>query len=480
MSMDNQQNQTNLTQKVNNSQNIVQTQRDYHTVFEAEKELFNTLMAMLPSLHTRSFPATAKLIDNWIAIAESSKDAKALQITLSQTLKITTETVKAQISSLFIFTPTEEICYNVNINNYGDLESNPHPQITLNQGLISWVKKHRTIGLIKDTENDSRWNQVSDSPFLIRSVVSIPLFAQGQLLAIISFCHHELDYFQDEMIELIELTGQTISFIIEIAAVKIEKATSEIQKKLLENLVEVARSPIKKDLLKQTISQILDLAVDITHAEKGSMFLLERGEEKVIDAILSRRELPPNVRAALIGKVFKDGFAGWIIRHREAGLIADIKEDSRWTTLANDNTNTRSAIGIPIKRADSILGVIILEHSQVNHFSWETVSLMQVTADQMALVIENAYLYYEVQQYASTLDEELQKGREMQRDFLPTNIIQPENWEIEAFLNPAKQLSGDFYDVFPIGNYVGLVIADVCDKGVGSAMFMALMRSLLR
>ena len=43
-------------------------------------------------------------------------------------------------------------------------------------------------------------------------------------------------------------------------------------------------------------------------------------------------------------------------------------------------------------------------------------------------------------------------------------------------------MSGDFYDVFTLGEEkkVGLVIADVCDKGVGAALFMALFRSFIR
>jgi len=42
-------------------------------------------------------------------------------------------------------------------------------------------------------------------------------------------------------------------------------------------------------------------------------------------------------------------------------------------------------------------------------------------------------------------------------------------------------VSGDFYDAFMLpGGYIGLVIGDVCDKGVGSALFMALFRSLIR
>jgi serine phosphatase RsbU (regulator of sigma subunit) len=43
-------------------------------------------------------------------------------------------------------------------------------------------------------------------------------------------------------------------------------------------------------------------------------------------------------------------------------------------------------------------------------------------------------------------------------------------------------VAGDFYDAFPLagGSRIGLVVADVCDKGVGAALFMALFRSLLR
>ncbi|MGD8304668.1 MAG: SpoIIE family protein phosphatase, partial [Desulfobacterales bacterium] len=79
------------------------------------------------------------------------------------------------------------------------------------------------------------------------------------------------------------------------------------------------------------------------------------------------------------------------------------------------------------------------------------------------------------------IEFELEKGREIQREFLPSQIPILPNWEIATCFYPAGQVSGDFYDVFvlPDGN-VGLVIADVCDKGVGSALYMALFRSLIR
>ena len=54
-------------------------------------------------------------------------------------------------------------------------------------------------------------------------------------------------------------------------------------------------------------------------------------------------------------------------------------------------------------------------------------------------------------------------------------------WETAAFFKPARQVAGDFYDVFQLpGGAIGFVIADVCDKGVGAALFMALFRSLIR
>jgi len=79
------------------------------------------------------------------------------------------------------------------------------------------------------------------------------------------------------------------------------------------------------------------------------------------------------------------------------------------------------------------------------------------------------------------LEFEMEKGQKIQRDFLPSSIPNLPDWNIATAFFPAGKVSGDFYDVFKFsdGN-IGLVIADVCDKGVGSALYMALFRSLIR
>ncbi|MDX2432116.1 MAG: SpoIIE family protein phosphatase [Bacteroides sp.] len=79
-------------------------------------------------------------------------------------------------------------------------------------------------------------------------------------------------------------------------------------------------------------------------------------------------------------------------------------------------------------------------------------------------------------------ERDLEMGREMQAGFFPQVLPEMPDWDMFAYFKAARQVSGDFYDVFPIGKkaYYGIVIADVCDKGVGAALFMVLLRSLIR
>lgn len=83
--------------------------------------------------------------------------------------------------------------------------------------------------------------------------------------------------------------------------------------------------------------------------------------------------------------------------------------------------------------------------------------------------------------YARSLERELEIGRQIQVGFLPTDLPRPDGWDVAARFQPARQVAGDFYDVFEVGtDRIALVIADVCGKGVGAALFMALFRTLIR
>jgi len=80
------------------------------------------------------------------------------------------------------------------------------------------------------------------------------------------------------------------------------------------------------------------------------------------------------------------------------------------------------------------------------------------------------------------LESDIEIGRKIQLGFLPANLPQPPGWEVAAYFRPARQVAGDFYDSFMLAQNrrLGVIIADVCDKGFHAAMYMALIRSLFR
>ena len=77
------------------------------------------------------------------------------------------------------------------------------------------------------------------------------------------------------------------------------------------------------------------------------------------------------------------------------------------------------------------------------------------------------------------LIRELELAADVQRSLLPADLPQYPNYQFAAYLQPARQVGGDFYDVIEIDEeHVGLLMADVADKGFHAALFMAVTRTL--
>jgi len=271
-------------------------------------------------------------------------------------------------------------------------------------------------------------------------------------------------------------------------------AAFQAQSELFERFISMARSPDEPEVIKVMLRKTIEISIGLTGADHGSLILLD-SDGGVTDSILAHGDISPELRSVLIESAFKKGLAGWVRRHRKIGLVDDTQKDDRWLTLPYQPYQARSALALPIISGEVLLGILTLKHSAPHHFTPEIVELMRVTATQVAMVLENACLFsnlnnslhslgkanQKIEAYSRAVDKEIEKCRQIQMSFLPKKLPRLPGWDIEEFFFPATRVSGDFYDAFMLpGGYVGLVVGDVCDKGVGSALFMALFRSLLR
>lgn len=196
---------------------------------------------------------------------------------------------------------------------------------------------------------------------------------------------------QDQLIKELMLLRR------QVAELKSVKAVFDAQNELLRSLVTMLQTSNGTLMLRGLLQQTLNIARRLTSAEEGSLFLLDEAGV-VTESILARGATIRAQKQRLIGEVLNKGLAGWVIRHRQVGLITDTLTDERWLTFHNQPYQVRSALCIPILKGKQLLGILTLMHSQPGHFTPQSARLMQMTTQQMAVIIENAELYTKFRQ----------------------------------------------------------------------------------
>jgi len=105
---------------------------------------------------------------------------------------------------------------------------------------------------------------------------------------------------------------------------------------------------------------------------------------------------------------------------------------------------------------------------------------MKTLGAQIASTIHQSKVYQQVLDF-QRVSEELRLAGNIQSSLLPRTFPDMPGWQIAVTLDPAGETSGDFFDIIPLSNgKIGLVIADVMDKGIGPALYMTLSRTLIR
>ncbi|HEV8542063.1 MAG TPA: SpoIIE family protein phosphatase [Verrucomicrobiae bacterium] len=242
---------------------------------------------------------------------------------------------------------------------------------------------------------------------------------------------------------------------------------------ILQLSADLGRSLDVEHLLAEVLKHLFGL---FPHAERGLVILVESGHP-VLRASKNRSGLEerPRYSNSILQKVLAEGVAVF---------AEDLQSDSRFAEAKSIcSLGLRSFMCVPLKaKSGKAFGVLQLERMGSGHrFAPEDLNLLTAIGLQVSVVLENAQLHLELLA-RHRIERDLALAREIQLSYLPTQIpeLPDRNFDLHAELFPAHEISGDFYDYFKVGDRLALAVADVSGKGMPAALFMSMVRALLR
>lgn len=230
--------------------------------------------------------------------------------------------------------------------------------------------------------------------------------------------------------------------------------------------------------LDEVLNRVMDEVIAAVQAERGFLMLREPDGRLVFHVArgMDHETIDDpqfQVSRSVVERVAHEG---------QAVLTSDAQADDRFRMRASVmSLGLRSILCVPLALKDTVLGVVYVDNRlQRGLFVQDDLELLSAIASSAAVAIENARLY-RVAVEKGRMERELQMAREVQSSLLPRETPQVAGWEFATRWKPAHEVAGDYYDFIPgRGGQLGVVIGDVSDKGMHSALFMAVTRSIVR
>lgn len=223
----------------------------------------------------------------------------------------------------------------------------------------------------------------------------------------------------------------------------------------------------------QVLNTVMDAVMQVTKAQRGVLMIAD--EAGVLQVYVARGVDDPET-------AYSTTIVHQVVETGAALLTNNAQYDERYK--AGESIiirGLRAILCAPMLVQGRLLGVIYVDTAlRFGVFTESDLRLLEVVAGQAGIALENARLY-QVAVEKGRLDRELQMAREIQESLLPRNMPQLSGYEVAARWRSAREVAGDFYDLFTLKpDTMGVVIADVSDKGAPAALFMASARSMIR
>jgi len=229
--------------------------------------------------------------------------------------------------------------------------------------------------------------------------------------------------------------------------------------------------------LDRLLELILEVATRELHADRGTVYLLDKKAGEL------RARIAQGMETRILRVKIGQGISGQVAATGETVRIEDAYQDSRFAQQfdAKSGYRTRSMLCTPIRnKTGEIIGVIQLLNKIEGTFVMEDEVFLQALTVHVAIALENAKLHAEVvdQQRIRT---ELELGRQIQQNLLRPPPPRWHRYRLAAKADTCYEVGGDFYDFLPISNTtLWTVIADVSGKGISAALVMSTLQASLR
>ncbi|MBK9747855.1 MAG: SpoIIE family protein phosphatase [Chloroflexi bacterium] len=228
----------------------------------------------------------------------------------------------------------------------------------------------------------------------------------------------------------------------------------------------------------EVLNTVMDSVMQVTRAQRGFLMVAE-DDPNHMDVRVARGLTGETIQSEAR---YSTSVVNEVVATRQPLLTNNAQYDGRYKVGQSIiMQGLRAILCAPMMVRDRLIGVVYVDSSiRNNNFKEEDLLLLNAVAGQAAVAIENARLY-RLAVERGRIDREIQMAREIQESLLPRKTLNIPGYQIAAQWRSAREMAGDFYDLFPLSDDTfGVVIADVSDKGIPAALFMASARSMVR
>ena len=248
----------------------------------------------------------------------------------------------------------------------------------------------------------------------------------------------------------------------------------------LRMLLDITKTISRSLDLEEVLNLVMDTLGSLIRYDAAGIYLIEFSSDNKDPYVFKSKAIRGyQISFELIEPRLKmgEGFLGTVAQTGKSIISHDVGKDERYFAARE---LTKSEMLAPIISNERVIGVFDLESDHLNAYSDDDLAILQLLTSQVAIIIEKVRLHEQVVE-KKRIQAQLEIARQVQLELLPDNDPQIPNFDISAYVFPAEEVSGDYYDwVKVFDDQIGIVVADAVGKGIPAALLVAFLRACLR